>query len=312
MVFKISAGPNIGMGHLMRASVLSQAIKASGLTTILVTESNISASVELFEIRDKFSFYMSDEELLNQDVKKSILVIDSYLLTSRDSILNLDFEKKIAVVDNGFTPDYKVMDRIIQEPKLKDNFATQVDLGNLIVDPFFAAHRSLRHISTRHSKINLVVNSGGYDETNFCEVIIRFLANSNLDVNVCYFSRNKIKLTDSRFQHFSPGPQYRNIIVNSDFVISTCGTSIWELADMAIPFAVAQAALNQKPNYDFLEKHNLAFTLGKYYNNIWEIDFEKILSVIGEAKYLNQLSRKLFYQVKPSDSNKLVDEFILN
>ena len=312
VVFKISAGSNIGMGHLMRAGVLSKAAKARGWTSILVIDSNILASVELFGIERDFTLFKTEAELLKMDMRMSILVIDSYILKLQDSILNLNFKKKLAVVDIGYTPNYKVLSKIIQEPKLKGKFATHVDLGNLIVDPFFATHRRLRQISTGHSTINVVINSGGYDKTNFCEEIIEFIANSNLDVNVSYFSRKKIQNTDSRFHYFSPGSQYRNIVIDSDFVISTCGTSIWELADLAIPFAVGQAALNQEINYDFLEKHKLAVTLGKYYNNHWDIDFDKLLNAISETKYLNQLSSKLFYRVKPSNVENIVSQFILN
>jgi len=62
----------------------------------------------------------------------------------------------------------------------------------------------------------------------------------------------------------APGPDVPLLFPAMDLVITASGTTIWELAYLGVPMAIAQVVENQRDNYDYAVSRSMAAGLGSF------------------------------------------------
>jgi len=62
----------------------------------------------------------------------------------------------------------------------------------------------------------------------------------------------------------APGPEVPLLFPAMDLVITAAGTTIWELAYLGVPMAIAQVVENQRDNYEYAVSRSMAAGLGSF------------------------------------------------
>lgn len=315
-VLRTDASPTIGVGHVMRCVAVAEVLDQLGFSTIFVgTTSKISwleKRIDAISGADR----VSSEREFNIRKGRDVLLLDSYGINpNSEFICNTNWIAKVAFVDNS-TPPY-LADIYIHpgpnfgwQPPLEDSGACVLQGTNYI--PIRKSISELQYEYPASSPRNVVtVVAGGTDPTNFTEEIIPVLSALQIDFEAHIFtSSDGLTFTDSRIIKHSPNTNLENSLIESNLVITTGGTTSWEIASLGIPMGIAEAVENQKPNYLFFTENNLAIGIGSYSNNLkrWKFDSFKVEELISTRKlHLQMIQNQLALKIRKGSENIAFD-----
>lgn len=315
-VFRTDASPTIGVGHVMRCVALAEVLDQLGFSTIFVgTTSQIGWLEKRIDAIPGADRVSSEREFIIQK-GRDVLLLDSYGINpNSEFICNDNWIAKAAFVDNS-TPAYLADIYIHPGP----NFGWKVPLGAsesniLLGTDYIPIRKSISELQYKYpasSPKNVVtVIAGGTDPTNFIEEIIPVLSALHLDFEVHIFTSSKsLSLPDSRFIKHSPNINLETSLVKSNIVITTGGTTSWEIASLGIPMGIALAVENQRPNYVFFTENNLAIGIGSYSDKLkrWKFDGVKMEELISTRKsHMQMIQNQLAMKIRKGSENIAFD-----
>lgn len=315
-VFRMDASPAIGVGHAMRCVAVAEVLDHLGFSTTFVGTTSQISWLEKRIDAIAGAVRVSSERDFNIREGRDVLVLDSYSINpNSEFICDVSWIARVAFVDNA-TPAYLADIYIHPGPnfgwKLPRKASNACVLQGTDYIPIRKSISELHYEYPTSLPRNVVtVVAGGTDPTNFIEGIIPVLSALQEDFEVRVFtSCDSLSFTDSRFIKYSPQTNLETSLIESNIVITTGGTTSWEIASLGIPMGIAEAVENQKPNYLFFTENNLAIGIGSYSDNLkrWKFDNFKVEELIVTGKLHSQMiQNQLALQVRKGSENIALD-----
>tara|TARA_B100000787_G_scaffold52767_1_gene38148 strand:+ start:6310 stop:7275 length:966 start_codon:yes stop_codon:yes gene_type:complete len=253
-----------GIGHYKRCSVIAKELLKKNIKSYLICFSKNS-------IRNKINYFnfVQYEKLKTKKLKNNFLIIDSYLITNK-KLINLKniFDKIYCIEDqvsnkflNNFAiinPSFEVKNKVLYKNKFKKIY---LGIKYKFIDQIY---------QNKYSKItkkkNITISFGGgktfhrvknflntvficLEEIKFKETIYLFL---DLNLKEKKFIKNKYYNLNIKICNISN--KYYERILQSKFVISSCGIQQDELISWKIPSIFLKIAENQKYNFSLIKK----------------------------------------------------------
>ncbi len=321
-VFRVDASPKIGVGHVMRCVAVAEILDQLGFSmTFIGITSNIDWLERKIDAIPRANRVTSEKEFIIR-TGRDILILDSYDIKPNSAFVrNANWLSRIAIVDNS-TPNYLADIYIHPGP----NFGWKLPLRNsespiLQGTKYIPVRKTISELNYEYpsslGKTVVIVVAGGTDPTNFIEEIIPLLSSFNEDFEARIFTSNeKLSITDSRFIKHCPGTNLEASLVDSNIVLTTGGTTSWEIASLGIPMGIAEAVENQKPNYLFFTENNLAIGIGSNSDSLkkWNFDKGKLKQLLTTRKFHSQMiQNQLALQIRNGSMNiasDMIDELV--
>lgn len=297
LVFRADAGMNIGAGHVMRCAAIAEAAMNRGIDTELV--GTIYDIPWLVEKVNNGLFTNFSSPSLAQRNSGDILVIDSYKIDHQNSFVQRNaWSKTISLVDRE-TPFYDADIYVGFLDNLDWAYADKVSPSKIHYGIEFNPVRKLLREKSELKRIDgntpeILVIGGGTDFSGFAQKIVKVLSTTNAPFRcnvVGYFDSS---LADSRFNPIAYGESYDKALLNSDLVLTSAGSTIWELMTLKVPFGVVCLTTNQIGNFNYLKKYHLAQPIGDLSEtNDPIMDENAIVELISNSNLRVLFQRKL-------------------
>ena len=313
--FKVSAGENIGIGHLQRCLNLATGLnKKKNNIIFLVNKSSKKYIKKIKKKKFQVKVYQNNNILLMNAKKVFIkneynfLIIDDYSIDYKWELKISNYVNKILVIDD-FTNrkhycDVYVNQNIINQKdiiKVKKKFNKQKCLLGpkyALLDKKFYFYHNKKRENIFFKKI--LISFGGSDKENFTNLVLKTLAQkkyTHLEINVIlgkyYKFFNELKKRYNLNQNIKISknlPSLVNIIYKSDLSIGAGGTTSWERLCLSNPAIVFCMSENQKKIITDLKKKKLIIYGGEE-SKFSSKKFENLLDTV--IKKYNKLKKKM-------------------
>ncbi|WGS63898.1 PseG/SpsG family protein [Marinitoga aeolica] len=301
IVFRTNGGKSIGLGHVFRCISLAKAIRVINPNARIVFISND----ETKELITKNDFeYVNSENFsdINSIHKENpdLIVFDSYL-ANNNYLVKLKKISKLAIFDdNNDIYDSSIPDIIINGNIHAFNLKYDENPKKLLGPKYLVMKEEYWNNDSKSSKKcvnnNILITTGGSDPN---KLMIKFVeALSDIDINKKiiigpmyeekYIEIIKNKINDSFDLIYKP-LFLKDYIDNSDIVITSAGSTIYEVLTLKKTPIIYTIAKNQELIAKELEKFGV-INFGNYKN----IDFEKLGDFINEiASSIKLYSNKI-------------------
>ena len=318
---RTDANNKIGYGHFSRCLNLAKQLKQNGFDVFFIL-SNISKGHEHLVESNKFRFYMinsakmcaSNNQFINTKIDAQLtleiicesadfLLVDSYLIDNfwlksvknksrTKCIIFDDFEKRIHNV-----ADVRISYNISKRNKLQQR---NTNLSAFVLDgpnyaPISAEYRKLRNLALLKRKKTKVVNNilvsyGGSDEGNLTLKTLKIIPDSFnitliLGANAKYLKRilNYIKKHNKKnVRILFNVSDMAGAYLNADLAFGACGVSLFERSSLGLPSFLVALENNQKNNYNFFTKNNIARSLD-FKKEFQEIEMDSWREMVNKA-----------------------------
>ncbi|EDS76730.1 glycosyltransferase [Clostridium botulinum C str. Eklund] len=301
---RADGGSEIGMGHVMRTLVLAKELRKAHKVfyTCRVDEpltDKYKSGIDFIK-RNGFNIVCLNENRLKQDIKEvkaDCIITDSYDVDEEYFNICKEHFKVSGCLDDEKICDYFNVDFLINqnpyalELNYKVNQSTKLMLGMdfvILRDEF--RENNLKEIKKNMKDIMITV--GGSDNNNVTERIIAQMYKSNYKLHVVvgpsfkYVHKLKKYENDNVKLYFNT--DMKKLMNKCDICISSCGTTIYELAACGVPTIGIVVVENQEMAADKM-------------NNIGAIRF-------SEINELNDIiCRMEYYHVRKSLRDKCMN-----
>ena len=289
LLIRADADSQIGTGHVMRMIALGQAWRTRVGRVVFVTDAPDALAERLtqeqFETIRVDRTKIAAEQLLEiaERFQAVWVVFDGYLFSVADTRPVRAAGLRVLLLDDyHHQPAYEA--DILLNPNTSA-FDTAYGLpseAQVLSEPTYALLREefLRYPQVQRTAfqtpLRVLLSMGGADPDHYTLRILRELARCALpDIRLIVLlgAANAHQDEVAAFCRTLPFPvEIRKPVQNMaellftsvDFVISACGSTVFELAYAGLPMAVIQTAENQKLALDTLLRHNAAFPLETY------------------------------------------------
>lgn len=293
IVIHANGGSAIGMGHIMRTLALAKVLSVNNEVFYVCKESKndlLKYKAGIDKIKEEgFKIVEISEENFKQEIKRikaDCLITDSYDVDEDYFNIVKNHFKLSGCIDDVVICDYFNVDFIIN-PNIyakdliyKTNGNTKLLLGSdyvILRDEFRKIHNSERIISREINKVMLTV--GGSDNNNLSEKIIKQLSNCDFELNVVVGAGfkyiNEIKKYEGDKVRLCFNCNMLDLMLKSDVAISSCGTTLYELAICGTPTIGIVVADNQILAAECMEKLGLicCSDIENIYDNISKLTY---------------------------------------
>jgi UDP-2,4-diacetamido-2,4,6-trideoxy-beta-L-altropyranose hydrolase len=293
IVIRADGGKTIGMGHLMRTSVLAQELKK--YTDVCYVCSNEYAEGIHF-LRDKgFKVLETDNvlETLMQSKAKAIIT-DHYSISSTYINEVRAHFKVVGYIDDNVAYSYKadfILNQNFGAEQLNYENSKPCDLlvgiDYLLIREEF---RNLEPIKIKEKVEKVLITVGGSDYFNLTEKILEIVCDLPFHFYVvigpAFPYQNKLYNRYNEYEniHFEVEPTMSKVAQKCDMAISSCGSTLYELALVGIPTIGINIADNQVALAKRMEEACMIWSLG---------DIKSLLS-----EQINEALMKLAYNKK--------------
>lgn len=285
--FKLSFGPEIGLGHLSRCSVLAKEFKNEGYECILISNNqNLPFNYQnIFEQNIVISERVEEMQktiLLNiiKRSKPEILIIDEYkfpleaqIKIKKIGVKILQFvlnehQKSLADIIVANNPS------LISKNFLKSQFPNAKEF--LVGTKYCLLRESLRNFDKKSINFpikNIFISFGGGNDKG---LIRKFLYNlseySSINFFIASTSNNALNMINlewikenkyNNVEYFIDFPDLGKLLFMSDLAIISGGILTFELAYFGIPMIIVSLAENQVSQSEAWQSIGAAIYLGK-------------------------------------------------
>jgi spore coat polysaccharide biosynthesis predicted glycosyltransferase SpsG len=310
-VLRADASQSIGAGHVMRSSAIAEELIAVGKEVIFVGRISDLSWVEERIASLGFSQVYSETSDFKSNPKSDVLVLDSYDIEVEDPFLaQQNWCHIIAIVDE-MTPDYSCTLRV--HPGLNSNWTGDSNAPILSGPKYIPIRSSLisdkKSVIEESHKFKIAVIAGGSDPYGLVNEIAKILANFSEEFIVYLFTNSIVDSNlDPRFRYIKMGNQFEELTNDADLILTTASTSSLEFLARELCVGIACVVDNQKQNYETLGALGVAAQFGiRYVDNKWELDKEKIHSLITSSELRGALLAKSKGLIDFDGARRIVD-----
>ena len=298
-IIRAHASMEIGTGHVMRVSAIAEELIDRHLDVVFVGDINGRPWVNERITSMGFSAIHTSASTFTRKMDSDVLILDSYTLDPQDSFIDLErWNAVVASVDDA-TPAFSANLYIHSGPGT--NWKTPSECSGspyLSGIRYVAIRKSIREIvrtpnENRDGVLHITVVGGGSDSRGFCLAIPRLLHTLDCSFIAMVFTNHQERdFFDSRIHYLPTGSNFEATLANTELVLTSAGTSSWELLSLDLPIGVAFAAENQFTNYNFLLERGLAVDIGFLdSSNLWSLNEDNIKSLVENFEIRNSLQR---------------------
>ena len=312
VVFYCDIDSTSGLGHIARCKTISKILRKKGFYSYLIVDKiNQEVAISLFQ--KYFDLIYEKDTFMSLKLKNLILFIDSYKLSINDELFNTGWEK-IVIIRDMATPKFDAnyyLNQFVGSNHELDNFQTQVFCP--IVDPIYYQIGAARIEKEFDEVKQILVFGGGSKSSNFVANVYSKLKLIDKSFNCILLTNNSINVSDKRFTVQKLKLNFHRLLKDSDTVISTAGSVLWELLAAKRIIGVAMEASNQFQNYQFVLKNSLGLKIGEKNNDLWEIDLKSMNTLFFEPRERKKLFYSTDFNSELINSEKLIeviDKFI--
>jgi spore coat polysaccharide biosynthesis predicted glycosyltransferase SpsG len=156
---------------------------------------------------------------------------------------------------------------------------------NLAGKEFFLARKSMSNYSSlgEDLRLRITVVGGGTDTLDFSQAVSSILKDLETDFIVRLIAGEKTsKVNDERFKVIEQGDIIDVLSRDSDLVLTTASTTALEFISAGCAVGIARAVSNQCGNYNKLVELGVAYPIGHYSNNSWNLDSTSISELVAD------------------------------
>lgn len=314
ILIRADGGKTIGMGHIMRTSVLAEELKQFAEVSYACLEGEeFDLGVSCLKQNGYSVLRLPKEDLLNRlkDIDYDCMMVDNYNV---DSDFFNGLKRKgtlLGYIDDLKKEEYPVDFIINQNPYALDlNYRKEKYLKTFLGIKYVLLRKEFQNQSKRYIDPvckDILVTVGGSDINRITEKIILNILKEELEVTLHVvigpafpkgyldtFSHPKVKLYYN--------PIMSDLMKKCDLAVSACGSTVYELAACGTPTIGIVVADNQMMAYEKLKQ--LGIIKGS--------NVENILDSIKEMTYEKRLemSRKGQELVDGLGAKRLASEII--
>lgn len=290
--FRTDANKSIGMGHVMRCLSLADVCNYYGYKVLFLIADD--DPLELITSRGYEAIVLhSDyqkmyEEEWPKNIESDIVFVDSYYVTknyliSLKSKIN-QYGGKLAYIDDVYAFPYPVdilvNYNVYASSKRYDIlYENAIDIPDLILGPAYAPLRSMfRNIPPKKQKQkvnNILMSTGGADKLHLSMAILRYiLENNNVDsdnkiyhfllggMNVDKYEIRRIASNHKNIVIHENVTDMKSLINSVGIVVSSAGSTLYEIAACGVPLIVYSMADNQISGAEEFERLGIGINVG--------------------------------------------------
>jgi len=296
-------GKNIGFGHITRCTALYQAFEEKGVIPEFIVNGDESVVDLLKNLNySVFNWIEKKKELFDLVMYADVAVIDSYLADVPFYEALSSIVKRTVYIDDNKRLNYPegiVVNGSIYAEELQ--YPQKDGITYLLGLKYFPLRKEFWNVPGKKIKENIesvMITFGGDDMRNMTPKVLKFLNDNfpglikNVVIGKGFHNIEEIeKLKNDRTNLiYYPNAEYmKNIMLESDIVISAAGQTLYELARVGTPTIAIAVAENQLSNVEGWEGTNYIEYIGW-----WESStlFENITKAL--KKYLSEVEKKSY------------------
>ncbi len=292
---RVDSSTKIGYGHLIRCLALADTLKKSFKINFICTNLNGNLISQIckknFEV---FRFNTKSQRInVKKDAektisiikkhrnKKSLLILDSYILSQEWENRVRPYVKRLIVIDDLMDRKHSC-DLIIDQnlhTQMNSLYTKSVPKNCVkLLGPDYAILRNQFIAQRKYAKIrslpikNILVSFGGTDNENHTLHALTSLKKLNSDVNVnvvtgtANIGKKIIKnfcKKNFNYNYFEQVENMAKLMQVADLCIGSSGTTTWERCCIGLPAIVIVASNDQKDIASAVSKNKCIINLGK-------------------------------------------------
>ena len=310
-VLRAGASQSIGTGHVMRSTAIAEELIVRGEDVVFVGQISGLPWVEERIASLGFSVIHNNPSQFLSNPESDVLILDSYEIEVGNAFIAAKNWLYVVAMVDALTPNYICTLRI--HPGLDSNWIGASKAPTLAGPKYIPFRSSLSKnlyvVNQEQHKLKIAVVAGGSDPYALVHEIARILVMFPEQFEVYLFTNSMLDSgLDSRFQYFDVGNQLDELINNVDLVLTTSSTSCLEFLARGFCVGIACAVNNQGQYYDSLGKLGVAAQIGlRNLDNNWELDKEKIYSLIASSELRGSLIAKAKGLIDFMGASRIVD-----
>ena len=297
-------GTKIGYGHITRCSALYDGLQKRGLDVKFIINGDDQVKKVLFNKNYKIIDWRNEKYLDSLDLEDKIIIIDSYI-SSQNTYDYISKKAKVVVyLDDNNRLDYKngiLLNYGIYAKKLKYNI---LEFKKLLGMKYSVLREPFLECKVKKNKENIqniLITLGGSDVLNLTPRILKILNVKYKDFNKNVIIGNGFKNTEEikmikgervKLYYNLDAKQMKEQMEISDLVISSGGSTLYELMAVGVPTIAIKVAENQERNIEYFKKEGIIIGLNEFNEKILnekieeikEIKIRKIMSKKGQEK----------------------------
>lgn len=308
VLFRAEAGPEIGLGHVMRCLALAGALKAMGAGVGFLGRGYAPALQDKLRERGCASMTLSPDEAEPEATCRrartfaaNVVVVDlygiaeTYLRSLRDTgivLVSLDdrnlmpFPSHLVVNPNRFALD------MLYHSSTGD---TQFLLGPtyfLLREEFLKACGALREIAP--CARNLLISMGGSDPGGLAEKVVRAVAPLGLEIVVIRGSASGDAFAAAwpNIRVIADPPNMAEWMLWADLAVTSGGGTIYELAATGTPGIILAQVADQERNAAAMETEGALASLGMGAGVSEDTIVSAVQALAGDAARRQAMSRR--------------------
>lgn len=304
-----------GLGHIKRTEVIAQFFRYNYNVKIYyyIEKNSIQKSYiqesenNVIEYDPKFNEQTLTNDIINQIKIHNIgiCIIDSYTyseniynkISSLNNLvtLTIDDYNRLLFYSSDFLLNYNPLS---QRFDYNCSYKTEKLLGlnYLLLNKTFIdlKNKDYKKSITK----NIVITMGGSDPDNITYKICKALSNFNSEYkfkiiigqNYIYTEKLKNDFANIKSYEFFENPDnLTEIFFNSDFAITSCGLTCWELLFLNVPLIALSISKDQDLNLEYLIENQLCL-YGLKIDNYQEKNFiKKLQSILSDEELINKI-----------------------
>jgi len=256
-IIRADGGKKTGMGHIMRSSVLAEALRKYGeLSYVCLNGEEYQAGRQYLKENSFDVLSFSEEELLNrlQDIDYDCIIVDDYKV---DKTFFEGIKKKNALVgyfDDNKVEEYPVDFIINQNPYAEDLGYDKVRYLKTFLGSQYALlrkeFRNLPPFFAREEIKDLLITVGGSDINKVSERIVIQLLDAipetmlHVVIGPAFPKGIMEDICSPRLKKYY-NPKMSELMLNCDLAVSSSGSTLYELAACGTPAIGIVLAENQ-------------------------------------------------------------------
>lgn len=314
--FHANASKTEGSGHLMRMYALAEEAKSQNIDTYLIGKiSDVSWLTPEF-ISKVFVGVFSDATKVSRDLADCILIWDTYRLNSEtQEILRLPFSRRFLIADVA-TPTQHADGVILLENSNKWKIflsATGIQYfeGKEYV-PIRKSHQVGNNFSPSENSnsCRALIFSGGIDFRSFVLPLSQYILDNFPLIKLVTISNSERRIENNRIEQRQATQDFDRILDQSDLVITSASSSIYEVLSRRVPSGFVVTAPNQLSNRDFLLQHNLSLEVGSYQGNEFLINKKVLENLLTDSSTRRLLQKNSLKLVDGLGSRRIINAVI--
>ena len=292
---RVDSSTKIGYGHLIRCLALADTLKKSFKINFICTNLNGNLISQICKKKfEVFRFNTKSQRInVKKDAektisiikkyrnKKSLLILDSYILSQEWENRVKPYVKRLIVIDDLMDRKHSC-DLIIDQnlhTQMNSLYINSVPKNCVkLLGPDYAILRNQFIAQRKYAKIrslpikNILVSFGGTDNENHTLHALTSLKKLNSDVNVnvvtgtANIGKKIIKnfcKKNFNYNYFEQVENMAKLMQVADLCIGSSGTTTWERCCIGLPAIVIVASNDQKDIASAVSKNKCIINLGK-------------------------------------------------